>query len=44
LGLLASGRARLGETVFATRLDGPPQPLEVVSPVFWDPEGKRLHG
>ncbi|GGC49682.1 sarcosine oxidase subunit alpha [Siccirubricoccus deserti] len=44
LGLLSAGRARLGETVFATRLDGVPQPLEVVSPVFWDPEGKRLHG
>jgi sarcosine oxidase subunit alpha len=44
LGLLAGGRARLGETVYATRLDGAPQPLEVVSPVFWDPEGKRLHG
>ena len=36
--------ARLGETVFATRLDGAPLPLEVVSPVFLDPEGKRLHG
>lgn len=44
LGLLAGGRGRMGETVFATRLDGPPQPLTVVSPVFLDPEGKRLHG
>ena len=44
LGLLAGGRARQGETVFATRLDGPPQPLTVVAPVFWDPEGTRLHG
>ena len=34
LGLLAGGRARLGETVFATRLDGVPQPLAVVSPAF----------
>ena len=44
LGLLAGGRARHGQTVFATRLDGPPQPLTVVPPVFWDPEGERLHG
>ncbi|MCO6416319.1 2Fe-2S iron-sulfur cluster-binding protein [Siccirubricoccus sp. KC 17139] len=44
LGLLARGRARHGETVLATRLDGPPQPLQIVPPVFWDPEGKRLHG
>jgi sarcosine oxidase subunit alpha len=44
LGLLAGGRARLGETVFATRLDGAPVALEVASPVFYDPEGERLHG
>ena len=44
LGLLAGGRARHGQTVFATRLDGPPQPLTVVPPVFWDPEGARLDG
>ena len=43
LGLLAGGRARLGETVFATRLDGPPQPL-AVPPVFWDLERKASIG
>ncbi len=44
LGLLASGRARLGETVLATSLTGPPIPLEVVAPVFLDPKGDRLRG
>ncbi|MFC7688706.1 glycine cleavage T C-terminal barrel domain-containing protein [Paeniroseomonas aquatica] len=44
LGLLAGGRARHGETVFATRRDGPPQPLTVGSPVAWDPAGERLDG
>jgi sarcosine oxidase subunit alpha len=44
LGLLAGGRARLGETVFATSLDGAPMALEVVSPAFLDPKGDRLRG
>jgi sarcosine oxidase, subunit alpha len=49
LGLLAGGRARMGETVFATRLDGgggggAPLAMEVVPPCFLDPEGRRLHG
>jgi sarcosine oxidase subunit alpha len=44
LGLLAGGRARLGDTVFATSLNGPPMALEVVSPVFLDPKGDRLRG
>ena len=44
LGLLAGGRARLGETVYATVLGGPPIALGVVSPVFLDPQGERLHG
>jgi sarcosine oxidase subunit alpha len=43
LGLLARGRQRHGETVFATRLDGPPQALEVVAPQFLPPRG-RQHG
>jgi sarcosine oxidase subunit alpha len=44
LGLLESGRARMGDTVFATSLEGAPLALEVVSPVFLDPKGERLHG
>ncbi|MBL6455051.1 sarcosine oxidase subunit alpha family protein [Belnapia sp. T6] len=44
LGLLAGGRGRMGERVFATRRDGTPAPLRIVPPVFHDPEGKRLHG
>jgi sarcosine oxidase subunit alpha len=44
LGLLAAGRARLGETVFATALSGPPVALTVVAPVFHDPKGERVNG
>jgi len=43
LGLLAGGRGRHGETVFATRLDAAPLALVVVPPVFHDPDGRRLH-
>lgn len=43
LGLLAGGRARHGETVYATALDGSPIPCVVTAPVFLDPEGSRLH-
>ncbi len=44
LGLLAAGRARLGETIFATNLSGPATPMEVVAPCFVDPKGERLRG
>ncbi len=44
LGLLAGGRGRMGETVYATRLDGTPLAVEVVSPVVLDPEGRRVNG
>ncbi|MBN9526783.1 MAG: (2Fe-2S)-binding protein [Alphaproteobacteria bacterium] len=45
LGLLARGRERLGETVRAyDPVRGRDTPVEVVSPVFYDPEGSRLHG
>ena len=44
LGLLSGGRTRLGETVFATNLTGPPIALEVASPVFVDAKGERLRG
>jgi sarcosine oxidase subunit alpha len=44
LGLLESGRARLGQTVFALGSSGVPIALQVTSPVFYDPAGERLHG
>jgi sarcosine oxidase subunit alpha len=45
LGLLARGRERMGETVRAyDPVRGQDTPVEVVSPVFYDPEGSRLHG
>ncbi len=44
LGLLEAGRARLGETVWATNLAGPPVALRLVGPVFHDPKGDRVNG
>ena len=41
LALLAGGRARRGDTVYATHADREAQPVEVVSPVFYDPKGER---
>ncbi|MDR3514952.1 MAG: sarcosine oxidase subunit alpha family protein [Azospirillaceae bacterium] len=44
LGLLANGRARWGEIVRAVDpLRGQDTEVEIVSPLFYDPEGKRLH-
>lgn len=45
LGLLKRGPARIGEVVIAhdPLRDGDIE-VEVCSPVFYDPEGKRLHG
>ena len=42
LGLVANGRARLGETVYLTRLDGQAMPATLVDPVFYDKQGARL--
>ena len=42
LGLVADGRAKLGETVYLTRLDGQAMPATLVDPVFYDKEGARL--
>jgi sarcosine oxidase subunit alpha len=39
---IAGGRARLGQTLYVP-VDGSDVPVEVASPVFYDPEGKRLH-
>lgn len=44
LGLLGSGRARHGETVYVTLADGTTAPAVVGGTVFYDPEGGRLHG
>ncbi len=41
LGMLADGRAKMGQTVFATGLEGA-KPVKVVEPVFYDKEGSRL--
>ena len=43
LALLESGRARIGSTVHAV-VDGATAPCEVVSSVFYDPEGARRDG
>jgi len=44
LALVAGGHGRHGETLHVSRLDGPPVAVEVTKPVFFDPEGARLHG
>jgi sarcosine oxidase subunit alpha len=42
VGLVASGRNRLGEIIYITRLDGKAVPAILVDPVFYDKEGVRL--
>jgi sarcosine oxidase subunit alpha len=45
LALLSGGLGRKGERLIAAfPLKGEAVPIEVVDPVFVDPEGKRLHG
>jgi sarcosine oxidase subunit alpha len=41
--MVAGGRARMGQTLFVPMPDGEIA-VEVTSPVFSDPEGRRLHG
>ena len=41
LALVADGRRRIGETLYATGLEGA-RAVKLVEPVFYDPEGKRL--
>ncbi len=43
LAMVAGGRDRLGRRLWVPRLDGPAVAVEVTSPVFYDPEGTRLH-
>ena len=42
LAMLSGGRARIGSTVYVT-MPGGDIPVTVVNPVFYDPEGARLH-
>jgi sarcosine oxidase subunit alpha len=42
LAMIAGGRARLGQTLFVPMPNGD-IPVQVTSPVFYDPDGKRLH-
>ncbi|MGA7806646.1 glycine cleavage T C-terminal barrel domain-containing protein, partial [Bradyrhizobium sp.] len=45
LGLLRRGPGRIGERVRAyDPVRGGDTEVEIVSPVFFDPQGKRLHG
>ena len=44
LALLAGGRARRGESVYAALPGREPLAVEVVSPLFFDPKGERQHG
>jgi sarcosine oxidase subunit alpha len=43
LALLSSGRSRMGETLYVAMPDGD-IPVQVASPVFYDPQGSRLNG
>ena len=42
LALVRGGRARQGETLYVLA-DGQPVPVQVTSPVFYDPQGTRLN-
>jgi sarcosine oxidase subunit alpha len=43
LAMVCAGRARVGETVYAATLEGD-VPVKVTAPIFYDPEGARVHG
>jgi sarcosine oxidase subunit alpha len=43
LALVAGGRARRGETIYAALNGREPLPVEITSPVFYDPKGERQH-
>jgi sarcosine oxidase subunit alpha len=43
LAMIQGGRGRIGEKLHVAMPEGA-IPVEVVRPVFLDPEGKRLHG
>lgn len=41
LALVAGGRARKGQTIYAALAGRDPLPVEIVSPVFYDPDSER---
>ena len=43
MALVAGGRARMGETLYVPLEDGETIPVQVASPVFYDPKGARLN-
>jgi sarcosine oxidase subunit alpha len=43
LALVSNGRSRMGETLYVAMPDGD-IPVQVASPVFYDPQGSRLNG
>ena len=43
LAMVAGGRARVGQTLYVPMPAGDIA-VEVTSPVFYDPQGARLHG
>ena len=43
LALVAGGRGRKDETIYAALPAREPLPVQIVSPVFYDPKGKRQH-
>jgi len=43
LALVAAGRTRMGETLYAVAANGQQIPVKIVSPVFYDEKGQRQH-
>jgi sarcosine oxidase subunit alpha len=43
LGMVRGGRERIGQTLYVPMQEGEIA-VQVTSPVFYDPEGARLHG
>jgi sarcosine oxidase subunit alpha len=43
LGMVSGGRARMGQTLYVS-MPGGDIPVQVTSPVFYDPQGSRLNG
>jgi sarcosine oxidase subunit alpha len=43
LAMVAGGRARIGQTLYLPMPGGEIE-VEVTKPLFYDPEGARLHG
>ena len=43
LALVAGGRNRKGETIHAALPDREPLPVQIVTPAFYDPRGRRQH-